>query len=358
MSKTPELLPRSKFREAVFARDGYTCVLCGFSVEKEAALSSHILQAHHIVERRLFQAPHEKGGYFVENGSTVCEPCHLLCEQTVISCEEVRDACSIKRIVLPEHLYADQPYTKWGDPILGSGQRIRGELFNDKSVQKVLRQGKVLDRYTDLIRFPRTYHLPWSPGMNSDDKMMASLDHLAGEEVVITTKWDGRNTTIYPDGRLHARSPDGRPHHSQAMVKTEASRFAFNIPEGWRVCGEDLYAKHSIAYDALPSFFLGFQIWNERNICLSWDETTEWFELLEINPVDVLWRGTFDEKAIRSLPLPDEANWEGYVVRLAGSFAYAEYPRAVGKYVRANHNKLGVVHNWRSAEVIPNKLAV
>jgi hypothetical protein len=329
-------------------------VLCGVKGDPATVFQTHFLHAHHILERRLFRGPHEVGGYFLDNGATVCDPCHLRCEQTVVSCEEVRDACGITRVVLPEHLYEDQPYTKWGDPILANGQRIKGELFHDESVQKVLAQGKVLNLYTDLVRFPRTYHLPFSPGMNDDDKMMRTLDHLVGEEVVITSKWDGRNTTIYPNGYLHARSPDGRPHESQAMVKAEAARFAYNIPEGWRVCGEDLYMKHSIAYANLPSFFLGFQIWNERNVCLSWDETLEWFELLEINPVDVLWRGTFDEAAIRRLPLPDTSNWEGYVLRVARSFAYAEYPLAVGKWVRPNHNHL---HNQRNAPIIPNQLA-
>jgi hypothetical protein len=138
------------------------------------------------------------------------------------------------------------------------------------------------------------------------------------------------------------------------MVKSEASRFAFDIPTGWRVCGEDLYAKHSIAYHNLPSFFMGFHVWNERNVCLSWDETLEWFQLLGINPVTERWRGTFDERTIRNLPLPDTANWEGYVVRVARSFSYGEYPRCVGKWVRPNHNHL---HNQRSAPVIPNRVA-
>lgn len=344
--KPPVLLSRDEFREGVFARDGHRCVIC----------KAPAVDAHHILERRLFRAPHEHGGYFLDNGSSLCAVHHLEAEMTTLSVEDIREACGITRAVLPDHLYDDQPYSKWGDPILANGQRIKGELFHDESVQKILAQGKVLDLYTDLVRFPRTSHLPWSPGMNDDDRMMHSLDRLIGEEVVITSKWDGRNTTIYPDGRLHARSPDGRPHHSQAMVKTEASRFAFDIPAGWRVCGEDLYAKHSIAYDNLPSFFLGFHVWNDRNVCLSWDETLEWFSLLGINPVDVLWRGTFDEQAIRSMPLPDTSNWEGYVVRPTRAFAYAEYPTVVGKWVRANHNRLGVVHNWRTAPVTPNKL--
>ena len=34
--------------------------------------------------------------------------------------------------------------------------------------------------------YPRTYHLPFSPGMASDDKMISTLDHFAGKESIIT----------------------------------------------------------------------------------------------------------------------------------------------------------------------------
>ena len=43
------------------------------------------------------------------------------------------------------------------------------------------------------IKYPRTFHLPWSPGATSDDKMLKSIEHFIGKEVVITEKMDGEN---------------------------------------------------------------------------------------------------------------------------------------------------------------------
>src|SRR5687767_9709788 len=135
------LLDRDGFRAATSARDGRRCIVCG-----RGEADGLQLDAHHVVERRLFRAAHEAGGYFLDNGATLCDDgtlasCHLRAEATLISCDEIRKAAGIGRIVLPEHLYADQPYTKWGDPILSDGRRMRGELFWDQGVQKVLGQG-------------------------------------------------------------------------------------------------------------------------------------------------------------------------------------------------------------------------
>jgi hypothetical protein len=154
MSKEHTLLSRDAFREAVFARDNHKCVFC----DKPA------VDAHHIVERRLFSAEHEKGGYFINNGASVCEQHHIECEQTTISVEDVRIACGILKPIIPDHLYED-PMDKWGNPILASGLRLRGELFWDESVQKILAQGKVLDLFTNRVKFPRTHHVPWSEGI-------------------------------------------------------------------------------------------------------------------------------------------------------------------------------------------------
>ena len=79
----------------------------------------------------------------------MCGAHHYECEQTRISVEDVRLACGITRVIVPPHLYADQPYDKWGNPVLANGQRLKGELFFDESVQKVLSGGKVLDLFTD-----------------------------------------------------------------------------------------------------------------------------------------------------------------------------------------------------------------
>lgn len=330
------LLGRDEFREAVFARDKGKCVFC----EQPA------VDAHHIIERRLWL----DGGYYLDNGASVCGDHHIQCEQTTISVEDVRDACGITRILVPQHLYADQPYDKWGNPLLANGQRLKGELFFDESVQKVLALGGVLDLFSNWVKYPRTHHLPWSDGINDDDRVIDSLSAFVGKRVIVTEKMDGENTTLYRD-YTHARSVDGRNHPSRNWVKQFWSRFSADIPEGWRVCGENLYAKHSIHYVDLKTYFMGFSIWDERNICLSWDDTLEWFTLMGITPVPVLYDGLFNEAVIRKLW--DEKGWEqseGYVLRLAEPIAYSEFRHKIAKFVRKGH--IQTVKHWMHGQPI------
>jgi hypothetical protein len=335
------LLSRDDFRESVFKRDNHTCVFCS----KPAA------DAHHVLERRLFP----DGGYYIDNGASVCEEHHLQCEMTLISVEQVREACGIQRIVLPEHFYEDRT-DKWGNGILPSGMRLRGELFQDESVQKILARGGVLDQFTWQVKYPRTHHLPWSEGMHNDDRMLKTLEHFLGKEVVVTVKKDGENTSMYSDF-YHARSIDGRSHSSRDWVKNMWGKIRNDIPVGWRICGENLYAQHSIVYEDLLSYFYGFSIWNERNKCLSWDETLEYFALLGITPVEELYRGVFDERLIRGLynSKTDWATCEGYVVRLAGEFDYRDFRHSVAKFVRKGHVQTSK-HWMHGQRIKPNGL--
>jgi hypothetical protein len=324
------LLTRDKFRDSVFKRDKHKCVFC----------DNIAMDAHHIIERRLWS----DGGYYLDNGASVCHHHHILCETTELSVEDVRDAAGIKKIIVPQHLYADQPYDKWGNPILPSGLRLKGDLFYDESVQKVLKQGNVLHLFTNQVKYPRTHHLPWSPGLTEDDRVIPSLDKFIGNRVIVTTKMDGENTSMYSD-YIHARSIDGRSHISRDWVKQFHSTIAHNIPSGWRLCGENLYAKHSIAYSDLPSYFLAFSIWDDKNICQSWDDTVEWYKLLDVISVPVLYDGIYDEKLIRSLY--NEKDWEqseGYVIRVADAFPYSEFRQNVAKYVRRGH--VQTVKHW------------
>lgn len=333
-----KLLARSDFREQCFARDRHTCVVCG----------APGVDAHHIMERRLF----DDGGYYLDNGATLCGTCHLRAEQTVIIPEVLRDRIGAKSIVLPPHLYRDEVYDKWGNQILLNGQRMKGELFFDESVQKVL--APVLHLFTDRVKYPRTYHLPWSHGTD-DDRFHTYTGVWAGKEIVVTVKMDGENTTLYRDG-LHARSISGVSKPWQSWVRNFHARIAYDIPPGWRICGENLYAKHSIGYDSLPSYFLGFSIWNERNECLSWDDTLDWFHLLDIQPVQTLLVGEYCEKELRDLvrALNPEIH-EGYVLRPAASFTYREFRKYVGKYVRPNHVQTS--HHWQQELLVKNGLA-
>lgn len=88
---------------------------------------------------------------------------------------------------------ADERYDKWGNPIISRTTRLRGELFYEPNVQKVLVDAGVLADFLPWTKYPRTLHLPGSPGMTDDDKVIKSLAGFEGEEVVVTAKMDGEN---------------------------------------------------------------------------------------------------------------------------------------------------------------------
>lgn len=337
-----KLLTRDEYREGVFARDGYRCVVCG-----EPAID-----AHHIVERKLWP----DGGYYMDNGASVCEVHHLQAESTEISCDDLRQLCGIDRARLPDQFCADDVVDKWGNPILPNGQRLRGELFDDESVQKIL--APVMHLFTSRVKYPRTYHLPWSPGATADDRTIKDpTDMFWGHEVVVTEKMDGECTTMYRD-YLHARGIDYAPHRSRDYVKALHGRIAADIPDGWRICGENLFAVHSIAYEALPACFLVFSIWDAHNECLPWSETVFWSKLLGLHVVPVLYQGPWDEGPVRALDGVGKSQLggdrEGYVVRLANDFHYRMFRRSVAKYVRKGHVQTD--DHWKNQAVVPNKL--
>lgn len=210
----------------------------------------------------------------------------------------------------------------------------------------------------DRTKYPRTFHLPWSLGATDDDKTLSGVDHFTGQEVVVSEKLDGENTTLYPDGYMHARSTSGRTHESQSWVRALAAQVAQDIPEGWRVCGENVYARHSLSYDKLTTYFYVFAIYDENNRCLSWDETVEWATLMGLTTVPVLYRGMWDETAVRACYDGSSrvgAEGEGYVVRLTRSFGYEEFASSVAKFVRSGHVDPDSKH-WAHQTVVPNEI--
>jgi predicted kinase len=199
--------------------------------------------------------------------------------------------------------------------------------------------------------YPRTPHLPWSPGKAADDVTAGDLSGFAGREVVVTEKLDGENTTMYTDG-LHARSLDSAHHPSRAWVKALHGRIAGLIPAGWRICGENMFARHSVAYDDLASYFYAFSVWSGDD-CLSWNRTVRFARRIGVPVPEVLWRGVFDERALRALRL-DTTRQEGFVVRTAEGFARNEFGVRVAKWVRPSHVQTGT--HWMMAAVVPNGL--
>ncbi|HUY75325.1 MAG TPA: RNA ligase family protein [Ktedonobacterales bacterium] len=222
-------------------------------------------------------------------------------------------------------------------------------------------------------KYPRTPHLPWSPGATADDVRLADDTLFVGRDVVVTEKLDGENTTIYPDGTLHARSLTGASHPSQSWARRYAAQLAPQLLAGWRVCGENLYARHALAYDALPSYFVVFSLWDDQNMCRSWDETVAWRAQFGAMHAPVLYAGRWDRRAIQALLLErgrpsaysaSGAAAEGAVVRLAGAFPYDAFGESCAKFVYPPTPPSSSVltagapsRSWRDAPVTPNQLA-
>ena len=210
---------------------------------------------------------------------------------------------------------------------------------------------------SSYIKYPRSFHLPWSRSYTHDDKVLTNVDHFIGREVVVTEKLDGEGSSLYHN-HLHARSVFSGDHESRHWLKQFHRTFSYSIPEGWRVCGENMFATHSIHYKELTSYFYAFSIWNGHNQCLSWDETIEWCQLLGIEHVPVLYRGIFDEKKIKALYTKQsafQAEQEGYVIRLADSFHYDNFSKSLAKFVRKNHVQTN--KHWLNQEIVPNQLS-
>ena len=90
-------------------------------------------------------------------------------------------------------------------------------------------------------KHPRIWHLPWSPGLSGDDRVIQNLSAFEGHEVVATLKLDGENTTLYHDG-LHARSLDYVSRVDRDWMKAVHAALAHEIPLDIRICGENVWA--------------------------------------------------------------------------------------------------------------------
>ncbi|MEO0592534.1 MAG: RNA ligase family protein [Myxococcota bacterium] len=203
------------------------------------------------------------------------------------------------------------------------------------------------------FKYPRTPHLPDSPGASPDDVRTGVPDSFRSQPVVVTEKMDGENTTLYHDG-LHARSIDGRAHPSRSWVKGLQGQVGHMIPQGYRVCGENLFAQHSLRYENLASYFMVFSVWDDTNTCLSWEDTRLFSAERGLECVPTHFAGEWRDDLISLLRF-DPETMEGFVVRCASSFRFDKFGDHVAKWVRSGHVQTD--EHWMQAPVVPNRLA-
>lgn len=195
-------------------------------------------------------------------------------------------------------------------------------------------------------KYPRSPHLPWSPGGTRDDKRLLTVASLLNQEIVITEKLDGSNLA-FTKQNVFARSHSGPPSHpSFGWAKALHAQLQAGISAGLTLFGEYCYAVHSIEYSELPSYFFLFGIRDdEADFWWDWDLVEEQARTLGVPTAPVLFRGAIgDERTLKELtevlarePSCYGPDREGIVLRRSSGFAGEDFPNAIAKYVRAGH---------------------
>jgi atypical dual specificity phosphatase len=121
-------------------------------------------------------------------------------------------------------------------------------------------------------------------------------------KVEITEKVDGANTGI-----VRVKNDKWTLQKRRGLAETGVhQQFAFfwnwaraneikilQIPHNWIVYGELMYSKHHIYYDALPSYFLAFDVWDGKEF-LDHDDRIEFVNKIGLKHVPVLHYGYID----------------------------------------------------------------
>lgn len=219
---------------------------------------------------------------------------------------------------------------------------------------------------TDNPKYPRTYHVPWSPGTTSDDKKLSGdwFENYKGKEVVITEKLDGENNAInHYDvfARSHGaptRSPWTRNIWDKDGLLWQIKE---KIAENEVVYGENLFGEHSIKYNKLQNYWHIFAVTN-GDVWYSWDDVCMVADILKQPHVPELWRGILEsEEQLSELiykfvhePSTYGVEKEGCVIRLADEFPFDDFSKCVCKWVRPNHVQTGEhwTKNWKRAKLI------
>lgn len=212
-----------------------------------------------------------------------------------------------------------------------------------------------------MSKYNRTYHLPWSPGTTSDDRISNSVESLLGIEIVITEKLDGENTGMTDEGvyaRSHATfttSPWSREVRQLHKIKVEDY-----LGEGVFLFGENMEGIHSIEYTNLTSYFYIFGV-RDNEIWIPWEQVEEYSYVLEIPTVPVLFKGIVNTakelqtivEDLVSKPSELGGQREGIVVRNAGMFHNDDFSDNVMKWVRKGHVQTDEhwTRNWKKSEI-------
>jgi ATP-dependent RNA circularization protein (DNA/RNA ligase family) len=185
-----------------------------------------------------------------------------------------------------------------------------------------------------FFRFPHIPHLAWlGVGAPRDDKVLAPTDvrALLSGDVVVEEKIDGANLGISlgRDGGLrfqnrgqYIQAPfSGQFQRLGTWLSQHQSAVSDALTEDQIAFGEWCTARHSVAYDRLPDWFVLFDVYDRTTAQFMSTERRDSFAArAEIAVVPSLFRGHTSLAALKELLLTTSSRYrtgtiEGFVIR-------------------------------------------
>ncbi|NEX19063.1 RNA ligase family protein [Thiorhodococcus mannitoliphagus] len=225
---------------------------------------------------------------------------------------------------------------------------------------------------TDFFRFPHTPHLIWlGQGEPRDDKVLspAEADALLQSEVVIEEKIDGANLgfSIDPEGGIRAQN------RGQYLLPPFGGQFArlgawlaahedvlFDALDSHLIAfGEWCAAKHSLDYEALPDWWLVFDVYDRRERRFwSTERRDAWAQRQGLCVIPAIGRGQFALPDLRSLLDSQRSRYrdgplEGLVIRMQDT----RWLRQRVKLVHPDFTQQ-IQDHWRRQGLVWNRLAM
>ena len=160
-----------------------------------------------------------------------------------------------------------------------------------------------------IIKYPRTPHLSGSRLQKGDEDLsQIPFSHIKGKNIVVEEKVDGANVAVSfgEDGELLLQSrghylTGGYRERHYDLFKIWGAEHRNELYEilGTRyvLYGEWLYAKHKVYYDALPQYFLEFDILDKSTSkFLDTENRRKMLKGSSIESVPVLGQGRYATK--------------------------------------------------------------
>lgn len=214
---------------------------------------------------------------------------------------------------------------------------------------------------SEFFRFPHTPHIAWlASGTPRDDKVLSldEVEKLLAGDVVIEEKLDGANLgfSLGPDGTLRVQS------RGQYLLPPFTGQFAQlgkwmdvhqdglfdTLTESLIVFGEWCAARHSLAYDQLPDWWLMFDVY-DRDAKRFWSTArrNKLAVALGVSLVPCLYQGRVTMAQLKGWAFGETSRFrqgdaEGVVVRSED----AMWLQQRAKLVRANFTQ-AITQHWR-----------